>query len=378
MRNLLAELLSSRPWLLADGGMGSGLFERGLESGYPPELWNVEHPERITDVHRSFVAAGADIILTNSFGGTRHRLKLHKAEARVDELNQAAARVARAAAAGAGREVVIAGSMGPTGEILEPLGPLTIEEATVAFAEQAVALVAGGVDALWIETLSSVEELEAAIAGAKTTGAPIVTTFSFDTNGRTMMGITPAELAGIQRRSHVFACGSNCGTGAAELVASIVNLSNAADADAVLVAKANCGIPRYVDGAIRFDGTPDDGHLRASRVRCRGPHHWWLLRHDGGARPRDALGARAARARCASGRECDRIAARSDHRWYPGAARSGVRRAARGCRGQWRPCRLAAIAPRPRLIPAGGEPMPAPAPAHGRGAARYARAARLP
>jgi methionine synthase I (cobalamin-dependent) len=257
VRNLLEDLLSRRPWLLADGGMGSGLFERGLESGYPPELWNVEHPERIADVHRSFVAAGADIILTNSFGGTRHRLKLHKAEGRVDELNQRAARVARGAAADAGREVVIAGSMGPTGEIMEPLGPLTIDEATAAFAEQAAALVAGGVDALWIETLSSVEELDAAIAGAKTTGAPIVTTFSFDTNGRTMMGITPAELAGIQRRSHVYACGSNCGTGAAELVASIVNLSNAADADAVLVAKANCGIPRYVDGAIKFDGTPE-------------------------------------------------------------------------------------------------------------------------
>lgn len=255
--NALADRLAHRPWLLADGGMGSGLFERGLESGYSPELWNVEHPERVADVHRSFVQAGADILLTNSFGGTRHRLKLHQADGRVGELNEAAARVARAAAESVRPGVLIAGSMGPTGEILEPLGPLSIEAAAEAFAEQAQALVRGGVDALWIETLSSAEELEAAIRGAKTTGVPIVTTFSFDTNGRTMMGITPAQLADLHRQSHVYACGSNCGTGAAELVASVVNLAAAADADAVLVAKANCGIPRYVDGAIRFDGTPE-------------------------------------------------------------------------------------------------------------------------
>lgn len=257
MSNALADLLARRPWLLADGGMGSGLFDRGLESGYSPELWNVEHPERIADVHRSFAAAGADILLTNSFGGTRHRLKLHQAEGRVAELNEAAARVARAAAASVSAEIIIAGSMGPTGEILEPLGPLSIEEATEAFAEQAQALVRGGVDVLWAETLSSVEELEAAILGAKTTGVPVVTTFSFDTNGRTMMGITPAQLAELRRRTHIYACGSNCGTGAAELVASVVNLAAASEPDAVLVAKANCGIPRYVDGAIRFDGTPE-------------------------------------------------------------------------------------------------------------------------
>jgi 5-methyltetrahydrofolate--homocysteine methyltransferase len=256
MSNLLLELLARRPWLLADGGMGSGLFDRGLEAGYAPELWNAEHPDRIADVHRGFVAAGSDIILTNSFGGTRHRLKLHQADGRVGELNELAAHIAREVAATAGRDVVIAGSMGPTGEILEPLGPLTVEEATTSFAEQAQALARGGVDVLWIETLSSSEELGAAIAGAGSTGLPIVSTFSFDSNGRTMMGVTPAELAAIQRRTHVLGCGSNCGTGPAELVASIVSLAAASDPDAVLVAKGNCGIPRYVDGAIRFDGTP--------------------------------------------------------------------------------------------------------------------------
>jgi len=256
MSDVLRELLARRPWLLADGGMGSSLFDRGLEAGYAPELWNAEHPERITDVHRGFVAAGADIILTNSFGGTRHRLRLHQADGRVGELNELAGRIARAAAATAGRDVVIAGSMGPTGEILEPLGPLTVEEATTSFAEQAQALARGGVDVLWIETLSSSEELGAAIAGAGSTSLPIVSTFSFDSNGRTMMGIAPAELAAIHRRTHLLGCGSNCGTGPAELVASIVSLAAASDPDAILVAKGNCGIPRYVDGAIRFDGTP--------------------------------------------------------------------------------------------------------------------------
>jgi 5-methyltetrahydrofolate--homocysteine methyltransferase len=272
MSDLLASLLSRRPWLLADGGMGSSLFERGLESGYAPELWNVEHPDRIAEVHRGFVTAGADIILTNSFGGTRHRLKLHQAQGRVAELNEAAAHVARAAAAERADEVVIAGSMGPTGEILEPLGPMTAAEAAEAFAEQAAALARGGVDVLWIETLSSVEELEAAIAGARQTGLPIVSTFSFDTNGKTMMGITPAQLAAIHERTHLAACGSNCGTGAAELVASIVNLASASAPDAVLVAKANCGIPQYVDGAIRFNGTPE----LMARYAC--------LAYDAGAR----------------------------------------------------------------------------------------------
>jgi len=259
MSDLLSHLLTQRRWLLADGGMGSSLFARGLESGYPPELWNVEHPERIAAVHAEFVDAGADIILTNTFGGTRYRLKLHQAESRVVELNVAGARLARETATRVApeRAVVIAGSMGPTGEILEPLGPLTHSEAVTAFAEQAQALKDGGVDVLWVETLSSQEELSAAIEGASQTGLPLVCTFSFDTNGRTMMGIAPAELAAIHAHSHLAACGSNCGTGASELIASIVNLARASAPDAVLVAKGNCGIPQYVDGAIRFDGTPE-------------------------------------------------------------------------------------------------------------------------
>jgi 5-methyltetrahydrofolate--homocysteine methyltransferase len=257
MSDRLKTLLSERAWLLADGATGSNLFDRGLQSGDAPELWNTEFPERVAQLQRAFVEAGADIILTNTFGGNRHRLKLHKSEHRVAELNEAAARLSRGEADRAGRTVLVAGSMGPTGEILAPLGPLSLDAAREAFAEQAVALAHGGADLLWIETMSSVEETEAAVAGARTTGLPVVATLSFDTNGRTMMGITPSELAGLHRKHDLAACGSNCGTGPAELVACIVNLATASDPTAVLVAKANCGIPQFIDGAIRFNGTPE-------------------------------------------------------------------------------------------------------------------------
>src|ERR1700723_4603718 len=154
MTDRLTPLLAERPWLLADGATGSNLFARGLQSGDAPELWNADHPERVAQLQRAFVEAGADIILTNSFGGTRHRLKLHKAEHRVAELNEAAARIARAEADRAGRVVLVGGSMGPTGEILEPLGPLGLDAAREAFAEQAQALARGGAGIIWLQTLS--------------------------------------------------------------------------------------------------------------------------------------------------------------------------------------------------------------------------------
>ena len=172
-------------------------------------------------------------------------------------MNEGAARIARNETDRAGRVVLVGGSVGPTGEILEPLGPLSLAAARDAFAEQATALERGGADILWIETMSSVEETEAAIAGARATGLPVVATLSFDTNGRTMMGITPFDLAALHRRNHLAACGSNCGVGPSELVASIVNLASASDPSAILVAKANCGIPQFVNGAIQFNGTPE-------------------------------------------------------------------------------------------------------------------------
>jgi len=257
--NRFTQLLESRPWLLADGATGSNLFDMGLMSGDAPELWNFQYPQRITQLHQSFVDAGADIILTNSFGGTSYRLKLHNAQSRVAELNSAAAEIARKVADASDRTVVVAGSMGPTGEIMEPVGTLTHEEAKAAFAEQALALAKGGADVLWIETMSSREEVEAAVAGAAVAGLPIVCTLSFDTNGRSMMGISPSDFSEIEQSLHpkLAACGSNCGVGASEMVACIHNLATAMGPDVVLVAKGNCGIPQYVDGAIVYNGTPE-------------------------------------------------------------------------------------------------------------------------
>jgi methionine synthase I (cobalamin-dependent) len=257
--NRFTRLLATRPWLLADGATGSNLFDVGLQSGDAPELWNTAHPDRIATLHRSFVEAGADIILTNSFGGTAYRLKLHQAQDRVTELNEAAARIAREVADASGREVAVAGSMGPTGEIMEPVGTLSFESARDAFAAQARSLAAGGVDVLWIETMSSREEVEAAVAGAATVGLPIVCTLSFDTNGRTMMGLSPSDFAALEKTllPRLAACGTNCGVGASEVVACIHNLATATGPDVVLVAKGNCGIPQYVDGAICYNGTPE-------------------------------------------------------------------------------------------------------------------------
>jgi 5-methyltetrahydrofolate--homocysteine methyltransferase len=257
-RAVFDELLAQRPWLLADGATGTNLFDRGLMSGDAPELWNEQHPERIEDLHRGFVEAGADLILTNSFGGNRYRLKLHQAEARAAEINRLAAEIARRIADAADRPVIVAGSMGPTGEIFQPIGSLSHADGVAAFAEQAQALAAGGADVLWIETISSQEELSAAVEGAAAAKLPIVVTMSFDTNGRTMMGITPPAFGELARALPVqpAAIGANCGTGASELIATVAGIAEARP-DAVIVAKGNCGIPQYHEGHIHYSGTPE-------------------------------------------------------------------------------------------------------------------------
>lgn len=258
MSNRFLTLLESRPFLMLDGATGTNLFQMGLMTGDAPELWNFEHPEKIEQLHQSFVDAGSDLFLTNSFGGTRYRLKLHDAQGRVHEINREAARIARRVADKAGRPMVVAGSMGPTGELYEPLGPLTIADGADAFAEQARALADGGVDVLWIETMSSREEVAAAVKGAAVTGLPFVTTCSFDTNGRTMMGLTPAEFARFVHEldPKPVAYGANCGVGAPDLVLTITQLSAAAQPDDIIIAKGNCGIPYYDEGQIRYNGTP--------------------------------------------------------------------------------------------------------------------------
>jgi len=244
MNNPLTELLKKNGVLLADGAVGTNLFAVGLQTGDAPELWNVDHPDRINNLHQSFIDAGSDIILTNTFGGV------------------AAAKIAKQAANSANKTVLVAGSMGPTGEILAPNGPVSIEEAAASFKEQAEALKEGGADILWIETISSAEEIEAAVLGASDVGLPIVYTVSIDTNGRTMMGLTASDTVSMKDnlKSSVSAVGTNCGVGASEVVAAILNFRTATGSDdeqIALVAKANCGIPEYVDGKVVYNGTPE-------------------------------------------------------------------------------------------------------------------------
>ncbi len=259
MTNRYEELLATKKWLLADGATGTNLFEVGLQTGDAPELWNLEQPQKIYDLQKSFVDAGSDIILTNTFGGTRNRLKLHKADKQVYELNKAAAEISCKVADSVERTVAVGGSIGPTGDILEPLGPLSLEDCVAAFREQAIALKDGGVDAFWIETMSSEEEVRCAVEAVKDLGLPIVTTLSFDTNGRTMMGITPEQLASGSRDWPVRpnGYGSNCGVGPAEMVAALLNMGHGSEDSDVIIVKSNCGIPEYMDGKIVYSGTPD-------------------------------------------------------------------------------------------------------------------------
>ena len=267
--NILQQQIEEKGYLLADGATGTNLFAMGLTSGDAPELWNCDEPEKIRALYRSFIDAGSDIVLTNTFGGNRYRLKLHNAQDRVQELNSKAAEIAREEANKESRKVIVAGSMGPTGELIQPLGELSIEDCEQAFYEQAKALVEGGADVLWIETMSAQDEMEAAIKGAGRTGYPVAATMSLDTNGNTMMGISPRELVKICNQQNLSAFGTNCGVGASEVVASIVS-SNQENPVAPLIAKANCGIPEFVEGEIRYNGTPELMATYAVMVRDAG------------------------------------------------------------------------------------------------------------
>ncbi len=258
MTNPIEALLAEKGVLLADGATGTNLFAMGLEAGEAPELWNEDHPGRVAALHQGFVDAGADIILTNSFGGTRYRLKLHHAQDRVPELNRKAAQIARAVADGAGRRVIVAGSVGPTGELLEPLGAMTYEEAVDAFAEQIEGLKEGGAEIAWIETMSAPGEIRAAAEAAIRVGLPYTFTASFDTAGRTMMGLAPKDIHGVADglAEAPAAIGANCGVGASDTLAALLDMS-AAKPEATFIVKGNCGIPEFRGAEIHYSGTPE-------------------------------------------------------------------------------------------------------------------------
>jgi 5-methyltetrahydrofolate--homocysteine methyltransferase len=258
MTNPIDALLAEKGILLADGATGTNLFGMGLASGEAPELWNETAPEKIVALHQNFVDAGADIILTNSFGGTRHRLKLHHAQDRVFELNRKAAAIARSVADKAGRKVIVAGSIGPTGELLQPLGALTYDEAVKAFREQIEGLKAGGAEIAWIETMSAPGEARAAAQAAIEVGLPYTYTFSFDTAGRSMMGLAPKHVHEVADglTEPAVAVGANCGVGASDILASLLDMTEAKP-DAKVIVKGNCGIPEFRGTEIHYSGTPE-------------------------------------------------------------------------------------------------------------------------
>ncbi|GGE43516.1 betaine--homocysteine S-methyltransferase [Actibacterium pelagium] len=258
MSNALSRMLETREWLLADGATGTNLFNMGLSSGDAPELWNVDEPANIKKLYSGAVNAGSDLFLTNTFGGNASRLKLHNAENRVRELNIAGAEIGREVADACDREIIVAGSVGPTGEIMEPMGTLSFDGAVEMFHEQAEALKDGGVDVLWVETISAPEEFKAAAKAFAMADMPWCGTMSFDTAGRTMMGVTSADMAALVEKldNPPVAYGANCGVGASDLLRTALGFV-ASGTERPLIAKGNAGIPKYHDGHIHYDGTPE-------------------------------------------------------------------------------------------------------------------------
>jgi methionine synthase I (cobalamin-dependent) len=260
MPNALERLLQENDVVLADGAMGTNLFLLGLGKGDNSAAWNVERPELVQRVHASFVDAGSDIILTNTFSANRIRLALHHLDRRVREINLAGARVARAAADAAGRPVLVGGDIGPIGEVLEPLGTRDPQDAEDAFYEQAVALKEGGADFAWIETMFADDELDAAMRAVRRAGLDCVATMTFDSAGRTMMGVRPEEAMRRVRElsGGPLAFGANCGVGPAQLMDSVLGLVRGAGGACPVIAKSNCGIPVLDDDLrVRYSGTPE-------------------------------------------------------------------------------------------------------------------------
>ena len=271
MPNLLSTLTTLRHGdlspIVMDGGMGTLLQDRGLDDGAAGELWNVERPDDVRACHEEYARAGARILTTNTFGGTRPRLLMHGLEDRVHELSRAGARLAREVADR--YDVLVAGDLGPTGELMEPLGVLTAAEAQELFEEQLRGLVEGGIDLVLVETMSDLAEARAAVAAAHRVapGLPVVATLSFDTNLRTMMGVRPAEAVTALAEDGVDAVGANCGRGPEEMAVIAAQMAAARPEGVLLVAQSNAGLPQLVGDHFEYDASPQvmADHLRELR-----------------------------------------------------------------------------------------------------------------
>lgn len=257
--------------LISDGAMGTMLQSKGLTDGGAPELWNVENPEAIEEVLEQYAAAGANLITTNTFGGTRGRLQMHGLEDRLYELNKAGAALARKVA-DRHPGCFVMGDVGPSGELMEPMGSMTLESAKELFADQIKALVAGGVDAILIETMSDLQEVEAAVNAAKEVAPqlPLIVTFSFDTNLRTMMGVKPAVAVKTLAAEGVRIIGANCGRGVDEMRTIAKELVEARGEGTYIITQSNAGLPKLVGGDFIYDGTPDEMAKYAQDMKALG------------------------------------------------------------------------------------------------------------
>ena len=254
MRKKILDVLAAGTVLVADGATGTMLQAAGLPTGTPGEAWILERPEEIRKLHQAYVEAGSRLILTSTFGGSRTRLEKSGLGDRVAEINQQAAELAREVA---GPHRYVGGDIGPTGEMMAPLGKLTYEAAVEAFAEQAAALAAGGADCIYIETMTDLNEARAALTGARQAcDLPIFCTFSFDTHGRTGMGLSPAQAAAAMSELGVAGTGANCGHAPEEVLDFLPQMREAAPS-AYLIAKPNAGIPRMVQRQVVYDAGPE-------------------------------------------------------------------------------------------------------------------------
>ena len=257
MPRTFLERLNAGDVMVADGATGTNHQHNGLRPGVPPEEWVFDEPEKVLTLHRAFVAAGADIILTDSFGGTRLRMRDSKYEHRAAELNRRAVELAREAAA-MRDGVLVGGSMGPTGSLFQPLGPLAREQAVETYAEQAAALTEGGVDFLLLETMFALDEALAAIEGVKQgSHLPLVCAFSFDRGVHTMMGVKPTQVVEALKPLGLVAMGANCGQ-TLDFMEKIVQEMVGANPGFPIWAKPNAGLPKGGMILPEYDVEPED------------------------------------------------------------------------------------------------------------------------
>ncbi len=261
----LAERLTFGPTLLADGATGTMLQQEGLAPGEAPERWTLERPEAIARLARGYFAAGSDLVLTNTFGANSFRMKLCGLDQQIEVLNRNAARMAIAEARAAGNAACVIGSIGPTGDMVEPYGDISASDARDAFFAQARALIEAGVDGLVCETFSAIEELQLAVEAARqAAGArPVMASMAFDAGGFTMMGVTPETAVRAMADAGVAAVGANCSVGPEGLL-PVLHAMHAALPTMRLWAKPNAGLPQLVEGRSVYTTTPE--HM-ASFVR---------------------------------------------------------------------------------------------------------------